>query len=89
MYNDELDHNRLQILKVDFCYFRMFHVLFIDKQQNKKAKKRKSAFDKELTNTGKSAVKKFRSGYVILLVFSFIRTRQSILNCLLFYSVPN
>ncbi|XP_052718282.1 probable ATP-dependent RNA helicase DDX27 [Crassostrea angulata] len=33
-----------------------------NKQQNKKAKKRKSAFDQELTNTGKSAVKKFRSG---------------------------
>lgn len=63
MYDDELDHNQLQIFKADFFfYFRMFHVLFIDKQQNKKAKKRKSAFDQELTNTGKSAVKKFRSG---------------------------
>ncbi|XP_061197731.1 probable ATP-dependent RNA helicase DDX27 [Saccostrea echinata] len=31
-------------------------------QQNKKGKKRKSAFDQELTNTGKNAIKKFRSG---------------------------
>ncbi|XP_078339049.1 putative ATP-dependent RNA helicase DDX27 isoform X2 [Crassostrea virginica] len=33
-----------------------------NKQENKKGKKRKSAFDQELTNTGKNAIKKFRSG---------------------------
>lgn len=64
MYGDELDHNQLQILKADFIsdFSHVSRSYFIDKQQNKKAKKRKSAFDQELTNTGKSAVKKFRSG---------------------------
>ncbi|XP_048779309.2 probable ATP-dependent RNA helicase DDX27 [Ostrea edulis] len=36
--------------------------LSTNKLQNKGGKKRKSAFDQELTNTGKNAIKKFRSG---------------------------
>ena len=42
--------------------FFVFFNFLLDKQENKKGKKRKSAFDQELTNTGKNAIKKFRSG---------------------------
>jgi hypothetical protein len=42
--------------------YAVFVFFVLGKVQNKGGKKRKSAFDQELTNTGKNAIKKFRSG---------------------------
>ena len=42
-------------------YDKLFFV-FVGNVNKKKKEKMKSAFDQELTNTGKSAVKKFRAG---------------------------